>query len=859
MSTKSRKSLSLWHQCDKCQCIFVAQKDVSLHAAMCPPSTENWDYSFIYNGVLYSTIEIFQTLTELPKCISEKDANDMVFVSQSALQFCNIAIGSLTVITTKDDTVVKTAWPTSDKSLTSVSLTKHAIELNNVSGPVKLYPLTFDTHIAKEIVISQQGKCLISDTSVELDNILKCFNENKIFVVGNKISVPYYGKKLIYKIVQIITDENKRNQTEVENTTKLSKAFENINLNNISTKITFYKALYTTKWTILDKDKEYIPTKKYKIEDIGGYDAIISDIRDLVAIGIGKYRNIERFNVSKGILLYGPSGVGKSMIANAIISEFNINTFTVYSSDIYSKSIGETEGKLKEVFSKAILKAPSIVLLEDVDSLCPKKTSFSTDHEKRVLAQLIMLFDDLQSTGSNVLVIATTAKLDLIDSSLRRPGRLDMEFEIYVPTPNMRTEILTKLLEKIPNTLLREDVQNFSFVTHGFVGADLYGLCSRAIINAVKRYQKDNIASDVELKVAVNDFYYALTITKPSAMKEVLVEVSNVNWSDIGGQKDLKLKLKQAVEWPLKHPEVFIRMGITPPRGVLMFGPPGCSKTMIAKALATESKLNFLNIKGPELFSKWVGESEKAVREVFRKARQVAPSIIFIDEIDALGGERGSSSSGNGSNVQERVLAQLLTELDGVTALGSVTLVAATNRPDKIDKALLRPGRLDRIIYVGLPDVETRREIFDIKLRKMPIAEEVNIVDLVCLTEGYSGAEIQAICHEAAMKALEENLDAAIVTKEHFKAAFKTVTPRTPASLIKIYENYINTDVFRSDNCKRHAVCNRYRVPRYTLTVSRELCASCVRRGDCSLASKRRKTEQTREPNGRRSLRIASD
>ncbi|KMQ86150.1 spermatogenesis-associated protein 5 [Lasius niger] len=787
MSTKSRKSLSSssWQQCDKCQCALM-QKDILLHEANCPPSTENWNHSFIFGGVLYSTIEVFQS-QELPKHISERDANDIVFISQSAFQLCDIAIGSSIVVATKDEVVIKTAWPTNEKSLTSVSLTKHAIELNNLVGLVKVYLLKSDIYIAKEIVMNQLGKHLISSVNAELDNILKYFNEHKIFAVGNRISVPYYGKKIAYKVVQIKLDETKKEQTKILDGNDLSEAFKNINLTTNQTKITFYKALYTTKWTVLNvaEDGNSILKKKYRIEDIGGYSTLISDIKDVVTIGIGKYRSVEHFGVSKGILLYGPTGVGKSMIANAIISECNVNAFIVYSSDIYSKSIGETENKLKEIFNKAMSSTPSIILLEDIDNLCPKRSNSSTDHERRVLAQLITLFDDLQSTKSDILIMATTTKLDFVDNSLRRPGRLDMEFEIYVPTPNMRTEILIKLLLKIPNTLSHEDIQSISFDTHGFVGADLYGLCSKAIINAVKRQQKDKNMFDNEPEVTMTDFHHALITTKPSAMKEVLVEVSNVRWSDIGGQKDLKLKLRQAVEWPLRHPEAFVRMGITPPRGVLMFGPPGCSKTMIAKALATESK-------GPELFSKWVGESEKAVREVFRKARQVAPSIIFIDEIDALGGERGSSSNGSGSNVQERVLAQLLTELDGVTTLGSVTLVAATNRPDKMDKALLRPGRLDRIIYVGLPDEETRREIFDIKLRNMPITDEVNIADLVYLTEGYTGAEIQAICHEAAMKALEESLNATVVTRKHFEAAFKTVAPRTPVSLLKIYEDYMN-------------------------------------------------------------------
>ncbi|XP_011637023.1 spermatogenesis-associated protein 5 isoform X2 [Pogonomyrmex barbatus] len=791
MSAKSRKSLSSWQKCSKCQ-YFLIQEDVSEHETICPSSMENWKHPFISDKILYSTIEIFQT-QELSKDISEKNANDMVFISQSAMQLCDISIGSLVVVATKDGIIVKTAYPIKEKSLMSVSLTKHAIELNNLSGLVKIHPIRSNIHIAKEIVISQQGKYLMS--SVELDNILKCFNEHKIFTMGNKISVPYYGKKLIYKIIEIKTEENKKSQNETDEN-NLSKIFENINLIVDSTKIILYKALYTTKWTILNstnKDEDSVSSnKKYKIEDIGGYDALISDIKDEVAIGIGKYRSVKGFNINKGILLYGPSGVGKSMIAKAIISEYNVNTFIVHSSDIYSKSIGETEDKLKEIFNKAISSAPSIILLENIDSLCPKRSTASTDHEKRVLTQLVALFDDLYNTDIDVLVIATTTKSDLVDSSLRRPGRIDREFEIYVPTPNMRMEILTKLLSKVSNTLSREDVQSISFDTHGFVAADLYGLYTRAIINAIKHHEKAKNTPNNELKVTIADFHYAMTITKPSAMKEILVEVPNVKWSDIGGQKDLKLKLKQTIEWPLKYPEAFLRMGRTPPRGILMFGPPGCSKTMIAKALATESKVNFLNIKGPELFSKWVGESEKAVREIFRKAKQVAPSIIFIDEIDAIGGERSSSSGSSGSNVQERVLAQLLIELDGVINLGSVSLVAATNRPDKIDKALLRPGRLDRIIYVKLPDEETRQEIFDIQLRNMPIAKEVNIAYLIRQTKGYTGAEIKAICDEAAMKALEEDLDAAVVTEKHFIAAFDAITPRTPDSLIKIYQDYIN-------------------------------------------------------------------
>lgn len=477
---------------------------------------------------------------------------------------------------------------------------------------MKIYLLEDNIYIAKEIILKQLSKRTICESiALEVDIILKSFNEHKIFTLGNGIMIPFYGKNLIYEVVQIKTENGKEPQIKATTENDLSMALEKINLETKSSEIIYFKALYSTKWTILpkekDEDAESISKKIYTIKDIGGYDALISDIRDVVQIGIGKYKSIKNFGANKGVLLHGPVGVGKSLIAKAIISECNAKAFIVYSSDIYSKSIGETENKLKEIFSKAISASPSIILLEDLESLCPMKSNNTTDHERRVLAQLTALFDDLHNTKSDILVMGTTSKLYSIDSSLRRPGRIDVEFEIYVPTPNMRWEILMKLISRIPNMLSDQDVQTLSLNTHGFVGADLYGLCSKAIFSAVKRQERETFLDyagkekcallDIEPIVIMKDFDYALITTKPSAMKEVLVEIPNVRWSDIGGQKDLKLKLKQAVEWPLKFPDAFRRMGITPPKGVLMYGPPGCSKTMIARALATESNVNFLNIK----------------------------------------------------------------------------------------------------------------------------------------------------------------------------------------------------------------------------------------------------------------------
>ncbi|CAE1276203.1 AFG2 [Acanthosepion pharaonis] len=487
----------------------------------------------------------------------------------------------------------------------------------------------------------------------------------------------------------------------------------------------------------------------------------------------------------KGILLYGPSGCGKTFLINAVANEMNCFVTKVAAPSIWSKFYGETESHLRDIFKTAQERSPSLIIMDDVDALCPNRQNSNNELEKRVVTTLLTLMDGLCNDlfEKMILVVAATNKPDMVDPALRRPGRFDREIEIGVPTSEDRCDILKKLLQNIPNTVLPEELKRIADAAHGFVGADLLAVCKEANLQAIKTQSKSQIM------VTDNHLTYGLNMVQPSAMRQVQLEVPQVRWCDIGGQEEVKQKLKQAIEWPLKHPEIFVRMGIQPPKGILLYGPPGCSKTMIAKALATESGLNFIAIKGPELFNKWVGESEKAVREVFRKARAAAPAVVFFDEIDALAVERGSSSAGS-SNVEDRVLAQLLTELDGVEKLQYVTVVAATNRPDMIDKALLRPGRIDRIMYVPLPDRITREEIFHIHLKKMPIADDINIKNLAEMTESYSGAEVSAICQEAAMFAMQEDINIDQIQQRHFQKSLEVVKPRITDALLQFYANY---------------------------------------------------------------------
>uniref|UniRef100_A0A8C8Z487 vesicle-fusing ATPase n=1 Tax=Prolemur simus TaxID=1328070 RepID=A0A8C8Z487_PROSS len=452
-----------------------------------------------------------------------------------------------------------------------------------------------------------------------------------------------------------------------------------------TTRIRFIKSRTNSK----QRDNQFRVT----YDMIGGLNSQLKVIREMIEVPLKQPKLFKSYGIPapRGVLLYGPPGTGKTMIARAIANEVGAYVSVINGPEIISKFYGETESRLRQIFAEATLRHPSIIFIDELDALCPKREGAQNEVEKRVVASLLTLMDGIGSEGSEgqVLVLGATNRPHALDPALRRPGRFDKEIEIGIPNAQDRLDILQKLLRRVPHLLTEAELLQLANSAHGYVGADLKALCNEAGLYAMQRVlRKQPNLTDSKVagvvKITLNDFLQGMNAIRPSAMREVAVDVPNVSWSDIGGLENIKLKLKQAVEWPLKHPESFVRMGIQPPKGVLLYGPPGCSKTMIAKALANESGLNFLAIKGPELMNKYVGESERAVREIFRKARAVAPSIIFFDELDALAVERGSSVGAG--NVADRVLAQLLTEMDGIEQLKDVTILAATNRPDRIDK-----------------------------------------------------------------------------------------------------------------------------------------------------------------------------
>lgn len=468
-----------------------------------------------------------------------------------------------------------------------------------------------------------------------------------------------------------------------------------------------------------------------------------------------------------------------------------------------SQFVGESESQLRTVFEQAQAQGPAIVFIDEIDALCPERHARMGEMEKRVVSTLLSLMDGLDSTGTTnnhhpsgqVIVLAATNRPNALDPALRRPGRLDREVEIGIPNEQARFEILNVCLSNIPHSVSETERRALTQRAHGFVGADIQSLVKEAGLVTLSRMKKAGSGSTskrmnvAEFCLTYDDFIQARKYVQPSALREIAIEVPHVLWQDIGGQALVKQLLKEAVEWPLEHPEAFVRMGIRAPKGVLLYGPPGCSKTLTAKALATESQMNFIAVKGPELFSKYVGESEKAIQSLFRKARAAAPTIIFFDEIDAIAVQRGAGG-GNSSQVADRVLSQLLNELDGIQPLKRVVIVAATNRPDIIDRALMRPGRIDRVIYVGLPEKEARVDILGIHTKKTPLHEDVNLDQIATATERYSGAELAALAREAAFCAMEEDPNISCVSHRHFQQALELIQPQIEDAMLEFYADF---------------------------------------------------------------------
>ncbi len=528
-------------------------------------------------------------------------------------------------------------------------------------------------------------------------------------------------------------------------------------------------------------------------EDIGGLKVEIQKIREMVELPIRYPELFERLGIEppKGVLLYGAPGTGKTLLAKAVANESDANFIDISGPELVSKFVGESEERLRSIFEEAKEKAPTIIFMDEIDAIAPKREEATNEVERRMVSQLLTLLDGMSSRGQ-VIVIGATNRPDAIDAALRRPGRFDREIEIGVPDRNARKEIIQIHTRNMP---LEKgvDIDNIANITHGYTGADLAALAREAAMSTLRRIlpevlEKNEVSNDLlmNLKVSNQDFLDAFNSIQPSALREVFVERPNVHWSDIGGLEKVKAEIKEAVELPIKDPEAFDKIGIRPIKGALLIGPPGTGKTMLAKAVATEREANFISIKGPEILNKYVGESEKAVREIFRKARMAAPCIIFIDEIDSIGYIRGGDSES--SRVSELVVDTLLTEMDGLKDMKNVVVIAATNRPDVLDPALLRPGRFDKIIDIPMPDEPTRLAILKVHTSKMPLAKDVDLEEVAKVTDGYTGAEIENLVREAGMNAIRNKEEK--VTKDDFDKALIEVKPTVPRELAERIQKF---------------------------------------------------------------------
>ena len=589
--------------------------------------------------------------------------------------------------------------------------------------------------------------------------------ESVPIIKGDNVMVPYFGGRLTFQVIGVTP--------------------ANADAVLVTQKTVFH---------IAEKGETLRGVPQVTYEDIGGLREEIQKVREMIELPLRHPEIFEKLGIEapKGVLLHGPPGTGKTLLAKAVANESNSHFISISGPEIMSKFYGESEARLREIFKEAKEKAPSIMFVDEIDSIAPKREEVTGEVERRVVSQLLSLMDGLEARGK-VIVMAATNRPNAIDQALRRPGRFDREIEIKVPDKRGRLEILQIHTHHMP---LDTDVDQdkVAAITHGFVGADLEYLCKEAAMKCLRRLlpelnlEDEKLAPDVlnKLIITMNDFENAIKDVMPSAMREVYLEPPDVHWSDIGGLEEVKHELQEAVEWPMRFPDMYNKLGHTIPKGVLLHGPSGTGKTMLAKAVATESEANFISVKGPELLSKWVGESEKGVREIFRRARQASPCVIFFDEIDSIAPVRGLEGSGHAST--ERMVSQLLTELDGIDEMRGVVVLAATNRADMIDPALLRPGRFDKIIYVPNPDIKTREKILELNIQGKPISNDLNLKRISELTDGFSGADVAAVVNTAISLVLHEYIGKypnpeeaskhtmeASVTMRHFEDAVRKV------------------------------------------------------------------------------------
>jgi len=571
--------------------------------------------------------------------------------------------------------------------------------------------------------------------------------ESVPLIKGDNVMVPYFGGRLTFQVIGV---------------TPAADAVL------VTQKTVFH---------IAEKGETLRGVPQVSYEDIGGLTDEIKKVREMIELPLRHPEIFEKLGIEapKGVLLYGPPGTGKTLLAKAVANESNAHFISISGPEIMSKFYGESEARLREIFKEAKEKSPSIIFIDEIDSIAPKREEVTGEVERRVVSQMLSLMDGLESRGK-VIVISATNRPNAIDPALRRPGRFDREIEIKVPDKKGRKDIIMIHTRNMP---LTDDVDltKISGVSHGYVGADLEYLCKEAAMKCLRRLLPELNMEDAKLppetldKLIVNkdDFSKALIEVTPSGMREVFIENPEVKWDDIGGLLEVKRELQEAVEWPMKYPKLYEELGHKMPRGILLHGPSGTGKTLLAKAVATESEANFISVRGPELLSKWVGESERGIREIFRRARQAAPSVIFFDEIDSIAPVRGA---GGETAVTERVISQLLTELDGMENMHNVVVLAATNRADMIDTALLRPGRFDKIVQVPMPDKDSRKSILEIKAKDIPTVTDpkdpgyVNLEKIAENTDGMSGADVAAISNTAVSLVIHEFLDAHPDVKE---------------------------------------------------------------------------------------------